>query len=211
MPITITQLVNESHGFSTRLIVRALLIYCKLAIILILTYAGNVFAASSSPFDTDAKFSVDSSSLHLSSAVAVIEPHFTQGYYWVRIHFYSFSPIEDDIANITKGNVKTMDTRWNKLVDKGVDAYNTGNSVIQLTVDKDFNVTQVDMSIPGHSCTIAPFEKEVKAFLQTYKFDGKKLELKSKGSYVCDMAFMKVSNQKFDWDINLNTEVFKKQ
>ena len=56
------------------------------------------------------------------------------------------------------------------------------NGVIQLTVDKDFKVTRVDMAVPGHTCTIAPFEPERKNFLQTYQFDGKNLKLKSKGS-----------------------------
>ena len=66
------------------------------------------------------------------------------------------------------------------------------------------------MSVPGHACTIAPYEQDVKTFLQEYRFDGKKLRLKSKGSYVCDMKFMGIPNPKFGWEVDLNTEVFEK-
>ncbi len=82
--------------------------------------------------------------------------------------------------------------------------------MIQLSVDDKFQVEQVDMSVPGHACTIAPFEQDVKNFLQSYQFDGKNLKLKSKGSYVCDMKFMGIPNQTFSWDINLDIPVFQK-
>jgi hypothetical protein len=84
------------------------------------------------------------------------------------------------------------------------------NAVIQLTVDKDSKVTQVDMAVPGHTCTIAPFEDEVKSLLQSYRFDGKNLKLKSKGSHVCDMKFLEIPNQKFGWNIDLSIPVFEK-
>ena len=88
--------------------------------------------------------------------------------------------------------------------------YNNGNAVLQFSLDKDLKVWQVDMSVPGHGCTIAPFEQDVKNFLQDYQFDGKNLRLKSKGSYVCDMKSMGMANQKFGWDVDLNTQVFPK-
>ncbi len=88
--------------------------------------------------------------------------------------------------------------------------YNNSYAFLQLSVDKDSRVWQVDISVPGHGCTVAPFEKDVKNFLQEYQFDGKNLRLKSKGSYECDMKFMGIPNQKFGWDVNLNTPVFQK-
>ena len=77
-------------------------------------------------------------------------------------------------------------------------------------MDKNFIVGQVDMSVPGHSCTITPFQQDFKNFLQNYQFDGRKLRLKSKGPYVCDMRYMGIPNQQFDWDIDLNLRVFRK-
>ena len=161
-------------------------------------------------FHTNANFSVDNNAMSLSTAVATIEPRLgAPGYSWLRIYFYSFPVAADDMAGIMKGDAGSMDKKWNSKASNPKD-YNTSRAVLQLSVDKNSKVWQVDMSIPGHSCTIAPFEPDVKTFLQDYQFDGKNLKLKSKGSYVCDMKFMGIPNQKFSWDVDLSTAVFEK-
>lgn len=164
------------------------------------------------PFATTASFSVDSTAFSLSSVVATIEPRLNApGYSWVRIHFYSFPPAADDMAGIENGNLSSMEKKRNKLADRHDNSYNVSHAMLQLSVDKDFNVWQVDMSIPGHGCTIAPFEKEVRAFLQSYHFDGKILTLKSKASYTCDMKFMNIPDQTFTWDVDLNIPTYVKK
>ena len=161
-------------------------------------------------FKTNATFSIDNSVSSLTTAIATIEARRgAPGYSWVRINFYSFPVTAEDLAGVEKGNVESMDKKWMKKASNPKD-YNSSNAVIQLTLDKDFKVTQVDMAVPGHTCTIAPFEPDVKSFLQNYRFDGKNLKLKSKGSYVCDMKFMGIPNQKFSWDIDLSVPVFEK-
>ena len=182
--------------------------------VLVLCVAMPVFSGPASidpnSFHTSANFSVDNNAMSLSTAVATIEPRLgAPGYSWLRISFYSFPVAVDDIAGILKGDTGSMDKKWNKKASDPKD-YNISNAVIQFSVDKNLKVWQVDMSVPGHSCTIAPFEPDVKNFLQDYQFDGKNLRLKSKGSYVCDMKFMGIPNQKFAWDIDLNTAVFEK-
>jgi hypothetical protein len=170
-----------------------------------------VGASASDSFDTNAKFSVDNKTLSLSSAVATIERYpFTQGYFWIRIDFYSFPPSADDMATINNGSVTSMEKKWMSLANN-VNAYNTSHATIQLTVDKNFKVGQVDMSIPGHFCTIASSELDVRKFAENYKFDGKNIKLKSKGTYLCDLSRLKTKNEKFDWDINLETRVFEKK
>ena len=161
-------------------------------------------------FQTNANFSVDNNEMSLSTAVATIEPRLgAPGYSWLRISFYSFPVTADDIAGVMKGDTGSMDRKWNKKASNPKD-YNNSYAVIQLSVDKNSKVWQVDMSVPGHACTIAPFEQDVKTFLQNYQFGGKNLRLKSKGSYVCDMKFMGIPNQKFGWEIDLNTAVYEK-
>jgi hypothetical protein len=163
-----------------------------------------------SSFKTIATFSVDNSVSSLTTAIATIEARRgAPGYSWVRINFYSFPVSAEDLAGAQKGNVESMDKKWMKKSANPKD-YNSSNAVVQLTVDKDFKVTQVDMAVPGHTCTIAPSDPEVKNFLQRYQFDGKNLKLKSKGSYVCDMKFMGIPNQKFSWDMDLSIPVFEK-
>lgn len=164
-----------------------------------------------SSFNTNAKFSVDNTVMSLSSAVATIEPRpNAPGYSWLRISFYSFPLTAEDVAGAVNGNTESMDKRWEKKANNPND-YRNSHAVIQLSVDKGFKVWQVDMSVPGHACTIAPFEPDVQKFLQKYQFDGKNLVLKSKGSYVCDMKFMGIPNQNFGWDIDLRIPVFEKR
>jgi hypothetical protein len=161
-------------------------------------------------FHTNANFSVDNDAMSLSTAVATIEPRLgAPGYSWLRISFYSFPVTVEDIAGILKGETASMDKKWNRKASNPKD-YNNSYAFLQLSLDKNSKVWQVDMSVPGHTCTIAPFEPDVKNFLQDYQFDGKNLRLKSKGSFVCDMKFMGIPNQKFGWDIDLSTIVFAK-
>jgi hypothetical protein len=181
---------------------------------LILCAAGPALSSPATvdpnSFHTSANFSVNDDAMSLSTAVATIEPRLgAPGYSWLRIYFYSFPVAANDMSAVMKGDTSSMDRKWNNKASNPKD-YNTSRAVLQLSVDKNSKVWQVDMSVPGHSCTIAPFEPDVKTFLQAYKFDGKNLRLKSKGSYVCDMKFMGIPNQKFGWDIDLNTTVFEK-
>ena len=156
-------------------------------------------------FATKARFSVDADEFPLSTAIATIEPRpGAPGYSWVRIYFYSFAPAGEDMAAISAGNVDSMDKKWEHKASVPAD-YNHGYANIQLSVDSAFKVWQVDMAVPGHTCTVAPFENDVHNFLQDYHFDGKTLTLKSKGSYVCDMMSGK---QRFGWDIDVQTPVF---
>ncbi len=161
-------------------------------------------------FSTNAKFSVDHNGMSLSSAVAIIEarPN-TPGHSWVRISFYSFPLTAEDVAGATNGDIESLERKWNEKASNPQD-YNTSHAILQLSVDREWKVWQVDMSVPGHGCTIAPFEPDVKAFLQNYQFDGKHLRLKSEGSYVCDMKSMGIPNQTFGWDVDLDIPVFEK-
>lgn len=161
-------------------------------------------------FHTNANLSVDNVSMTLSSAVAVTEDvKYAAGYSWLGVHFYSFALTPDDIAAAKTGDVKSLDRKINNnSFDPKV--RNSSFGVIKLTVDKDFKVWQVDMSIPGHACSIAPFERDVQSFLQTYHYDGKNLRLKSKGSYVCDLKSVGAGEQNYKWDIDVTLPVFQK-
>ena len=178
---------------------------CRLFMALMFWVIGPAVAGQThfdpSSFNTKATFSVDSDVLSLTSAVATIEarPN-APGYSWLRISFYSFPPAAEDIASVVSGNVESLDRKWSKKASNPKD-YNHSHAVLQLSVDKGQKISQVDMSVPGHACTIAPFEQDIKNAWQTYQFDGKHLRLKSKGSYICDMKFMGIPNQKFGWDV----------
>ena len=163
-----------------------------------------------STFHTNANLSVDNTAMNLSSAVAITEARkYPAGYSWLRIHFYPFPLTSGDIAAAKTGNVDSLDKKVNNnSFDPKVRTNSYG--VMQFSVDKDFKVWQVDMSIPGHACTIAPFEKDVQSFLQTYHYDGKNLRLKSKGTYICDLKAVGAGDQTYKWDIDVTLPVFEK-
>jgi hypothetical protein len=162
-----------------------------------------------SSFTTRATFSVDTQSLALSSAIAVIEPRLAApGYSWVRIYFYSFPLSSEDVTDAMNGSVASMDKKWNAKASNPRD-YNRSRAVIQLSVDKDFKVGQVDMSVPGHSCTIASSDRDVQAFAHIYKLDRRHLRLKTKGSYVCDLKSLGVPDKRFRWAIDVDIPVFE--
>ena len=181
------------------------IVFCVLGVA-----AGHPPPLDASSFRTNAEFSVDDTILTLSSAVATIEPRSNApGYSWLRITFYSFLLTAEDVAAVAKGDIEPLERTWSRTTNDAK-KYNTSHAVIQLSVDKAFKVWQVDMSVPGHTCTIAPYEQDVRSFLQDYGFDGKRLRLRSKGSYVCDMKSLGIPDQKFGWQIDLNVPVFEK-
>ena len=161
-------------------------------------------------FETRAVFSIDKDAMTLTSVAATVEPRpGAPGYSWLRITFYSFPFTAADRAAAAKGNLESMDARWTNKATNPKD-YNHSNAVIQLGVDKNWKAWQVDMSVPGHACTIAGSEREVKAALQEYRFDGTRLRLKGKGSFVCDMNTPGVPNRRYGWDLDLDVPVFRK-
>ncbi len=161
-------------------------------------------------FETRAVFSIDKDAMTLTSVAATVQPRpGAPGYSWLRITFYSFPFTAPDRAAATKGNLESMDARWTAKAGNPKD-YNHSNAVIQLGVDKNWKVWQVDMSVPGHACTIAGSEREVTAALQEYRFDGTRLRLKGKGSFVCEMNTPGVPNRRYGWDLDLDIPVFRK-
>jgi hypothetical protein len=161
-------------------------------------------------FETNATFSVDNRLSTLSTAIATIEARRNApGYSWLRINFYSFPPTTEDLTGVLEEKVESRDKKRMKKASNAQDG-SSSNAVIQLSVDKQLRVWQVDMALPGHTCTIAPLEGDVKKFLQNYQFDGKNLKLRSKCSYVCDMKFMGILNQTFGWDMDVSIPVFEK-
>lgn len=175
--------------------------------------AGSPKAPPLSPssFHAKAKLSVGDRTISLPNGVAILQARRgAPGYSWLRIYFYSFPLTAEDVAGAKNGDVKSMERKWNKKASNPTD-YNNSHGVIQLTVDKDRKVWQVDMSVPGYTCTIAPFPKDVEAFLQSYRFDGRSLKLASKGSYVCGTLVANVPKQTLGWDIKLDLPVFEKK
>src|ERR1700692_3182907 len=103
--------------------------------------------------------------MSLSPATPTSEPRLgAPGYSWLRISFYSFPVAADDIAGILKGDTSSMDKKRNKMAGNLKD-YNNSYAFIQLSVDQNLKVWQVDMSVPGHGCSVPAFQPAVNNFL----------------------------------------------
>jgi hypothetical protein len=189
---------------------RDLLLFTAMALYAFGSGSGDQNKPDPKAFETHAVFSIDNDAMTLTSVAATIEPRpGAPGYSWVRMNFYSFKFTAADMAGAVKGSVASMDARWTNLAGNPK-VYNHSNGVIQLGVDKNFKVWQIDMSVPGHACTVAPYERDVKSALQEYRFDGSRLRLKSQGSFVCDFKSPGVPNRRFGWDLDLDVPVFRK-
>jgi hypothetical protein len=159
-------------------------------------------------FTTNAKFSIDRTTLALSSVVATIEPRpNAPDSRWLLVHFYAFSLTPEDIASARRGNVEPLDARWKSLADKPAQ-YNVSSALLQLSVGRDASVWQIDLAVPGHTCTIAPSDRQAKAMLQDYRFDGTRLRLKTRGNYLCHMNMVGEPDPRFGWDVDVDVPVF---
>jgi hypothetical protein len=166
------------------------------------------FQLTPASFKTMARVTVDRTVLSLVSGVATIEPRVgAPGYRWLRVHFYSYPLTPADAAAAAKGNIDALEGRW-RAMSGTPGEYNVSHAVLQLGVDKDGKVWQVDLSVPGHACTVAATDKEAGAMLQEYQFDGTRLRLRAKGSFTCQMNSPGVPNPRFGWDVDLAVPVF---
>jgi len=68
-------------------------------------------------------------------------------------------------------------------------------------------VWQVDLSLPGHTCTIAESDREARGALQMFQFDGRRVRLRGRGTHACDMRSLRIPNQTFEWDIDVDVPV----
>jgi hypothetical protein len=141
-----------------------------------------------------AKFSVDGvRSVALATLVTVQPRNGAPAYSWLRVYFYS-SATAADRAKASSPRDLTK-TNW--------------SAVLQLTVDKAGTVWQVDLSLPGHTCTIAASDGEARDVLQMFQFDEKRVRIRGQGSHVCDMRSLKMADQAFEWDVDLDVPVAK--
>jgi len=151
-----------------------------------------LIAASTSSAQS-ATFRVDCVTSTPSTVVATIQPRpGAPGYSWLRIYFYS-SLTESEREQVERGGTDAHRTHW--------------AAVLQLSLDARSTVWQIDLSLPGHSCTIAESDRDANSALQAFQFDGGRLVLKTKGVHVCDMRSLGISNQRFEWDVSVDTRV----
>ena len=155
-------------------------------------------------FETRATFAVNDLRLSLSTAVATIEPAATSPrHWWVRMYFYAFPLTPAEMQEAMTGTVARIDRRWAQLPPS---RYNSSRAVVQLTVDRESRaIAQVDMSVPGHTCTIAWRADDLDRFSRDYSFSGTRLRITNAGSNTCDIGS---ARETFTWNVDVDIPVF---
>lgn len=150
-------------------------------------------AAASTGSAQTATFRVDGKTSAPSTIVATIQPRSgAPGYFWLRIYFYS-SLTATERAQAERGGIDAHRTHW--------------AAVLQFGLDKQSTIWQIDLSVPGHTCTIAESDRAAKGVVQVFQFENGRLALRTKGTHVCDMRSLGIPDQTFEWDVDLDTRV----
>jgi hypothetical protein len=155
---------------------------------------GLLIAAAASG-DQRSNFKVDGVASAPSVFVATIQPRAdAPEYSWLRIYFYgSLSAAER--AQAERGGMYAQRTHW--------------AAVLQVSLDRHSTIWQVDVAVPGHSCTVAASDREAKSVVQAFRYEGGRLSLQTAGSHVCDFSAIHVPNQRFEWDVSVDAPVFQ--
>jgi hypothetical protein len=196
--------------------------------LIVLLLAPILFAQTSrpNPYATHATFSVDSEAdpssrhpellhprLSLSSAVATMEHSSRQAKGWeIQIGFYSFPFTERDIGAARRGDIASLDKRWQATQStnsKSPEYNGGGRALVKLTLDQHFQIREVDISVPGYNILLD--DGKLKNFdARNFQSDGKKLILKSEGTYRLDLKAAGVPSFTLNWDFDLSSVVFAK-
>ena len=184
------------------------------------------------PFATQAKFSVDSESvtsttvpdllrkppellhprLALCSVAGTTEPDSADPKHsLVKLTFYGFPFTPADRAAARRGNIEYLEKKFHAIQStnlKSADFNGGGWTSVQLTVDERFQLQQVFINVPGYGVLL--HDRDLNNFAQEYRFDGKKLRLKSKGLHRLDLSSAGVPSFTLYWDIDLTTLVASK-
>lgn len=142
------------------------------------------------------------------SALAWIEEHpaFGAGYHRLTIGFYPFQLTKQQTAAAAAGNYQPIEDRVT--ADSFSVDYKSHVRVF-LNIYEGNKVGHVDITLPGSSCTVTPFQNQVPGFLQDYLFEGRRLRLKSRGSFVCFAMFPEIPNQTYQWEFDVELPVFE--
>ena len=166
---------------------RDLSLFTAVAVLRVRPGSGDQSKPDPKAFETHAVFSIDKDAMTLTSVAATIEPRSSApGYSWLRINFYAFPFTAADIAGAMKGHVESMDAKWTNTaaIRRSTTIRMPSSSSAWIRTSKCGRSTCPFPVTPARSL---PMNGDVKSAVQEYRFDGTRLRLKSKGSFVCDI------------------------
>jgi hypothetical protein len=190
--------------------------YGILASLILAALASRVFvsvvaqepAPAPETFRTAARFSVDSDVLRLRTAVAFAEPHERlTTFSWVRIYFYGFDLTAADVSGLSRGTTDGLERRRMQ-PSPGRPDMNHSRAALHFLLDKDSKLSNASLEVPGLTCTIVVEASTAAAAVQTFRFDGRQLQVKARGATVCDLTAIKGGTRPISWDVDVNIPAF---
>lgn len=141
-----------------------------------------------------AEFKVDEKAMPMQSAVASMDPRDR-----VVIDFYAFPLTDEEMALVQKGDTKPITDQQAKLTDEQKTA---GLAKLTLTLDADRKaIWKAELMTPELQATVAEYTLDPPDFAETFVFDGKKVQITSKGSHKTNMG------QTLAWDFTVEGPV----
>jgi hypothetical protein len=190
--------------------------YGILASLILAALASRIFvsvvaqepAPAPETFHTAARFSVDSDVLRLRTAVAFAEPHArVNTFSWIRLYFYAFDLSAADVSGLSRGSTDGLERR-RMLPSPGGPDMNHSRAALHFLLDKDWKLSNASLEVPGLTCTIVVEASTAAAAVQTFRFDGRQLQVKAKGATVCDLTAIKGGKRPISWDVDVSIPAF---
>lgn len=85
---------------------------------------------------------------------------------------------------------------------------NHSRAALHFLLDKDSKLSNASLEVPGLTCTIVVEASTAAAAVQTFRFDGRQLQVKAKGATVCDLTAIKGGKRPISWDVDVNIPAF---
>jgi hypothetical protein len=185
-----------------------------LSMLILASLADHVSVAAQEPapppqtFHTAARFSVDSDVLRLRTAVALAEPHArVNSFSWVRVYFYAFDLSAADLAGLSHGSTDGLERR-RLHPSAGEPDVNHSRAALHFLLDKDSRLSNASLEVPGLTCTIVVEAGSAATAVQTFRFDGRQLQVKAKGASICDLTAIKGGKRAISWDVDVDIPAF---
>ena len=162
-------------------------------------------------FHTSARFSAGSDVLQLQTAVAIAEPHASvKNFSWIRLYFYAFELTRPDVLSLSTGSIDAPERRRIQAEPGGPDL-NHSRAVLHFLLDKDSTLSNASLEVPGLTCTIVVEPSTATKAIQTFQLDERQLQVKAKGTTVCDLTSIGGGKRPMSWDVDVNVPVFAKR
>lgn len=126
---------------------------------------------------------------------------------WARIYFYAFDLTAADVSALSHGSTDGLERRRLQPSPGGPDV-NHSRAALHFLLDKDLKLSNASFEVPGLTCTIVVEASTASTAVQTFRFDGRKLQVRAKGTSVCDLTAIKGGKRSISWDVDVDIPAF---